>query len=141
MTKEHRHRSIRRKTHAIHLLMLPLAVLAGFAWIYFAYGVCDEGAVGAMSACRYFELLPFLPTAVGLLFVAFIVWDLVEFGRDWHESAHGKRPSRHVKHAARGYKTLDDRHKRHVHHSVLHVLLVTAAVAAWFLYKIHASTH
>jgi hypothetical protein len=141
MTQVRRHHKIKVKTNIIHLAMLPMALVAGFAWIYFAYGVCDEAAVGAMSACGLFQVVPFLPTVVGLVIGAFIVWDLIQTGRDLHHEEHGTRPKHHLKHARRGYHALDENHRRHVHFAAIHVALVTLAVLAWFLYKMHSSTH
>lgn len=140
MKLEHHHRRIRRKALTIHLLMLPVAVVACVSWIYFALGVCDAGEGGALSACRYFSLLPYAPAAVGLLLAGLVAWDLASVGMDWHEENDGERPSRRLKHAHRGYRSIDDRHRRHVHLAAANILLVLLGLAAWLVYMARSTT-
>jgi hypothetical protein len=137
---EHHHRRIRRKFHAAHLLMLPVAVIACVSWIYFALGVCGEGEEASMTACQAFSVMPAAPFVVGALLLGFLVWDLMEAGRDWHEAEHGTRPRRHLKCAHRGYHALDEKHKRHVRMTFGHVALVSAGVAGWLLFMIWRTT-
>jgi hypothetical protein len=129
---EHHHRRIKKKARAVHLLMLPLALLAGFGWIYVSYGICEEGDV---AACHAYKLVPFLPTAVGLALLGFIVWDLVKAGAELQ--GHSRRGLHHARH---GYRGLDHHHRRHVHGALLHVGLITAAVAAWLGWQWFSST-
>lgn len=141
MKLEHHHGRIRRKALTIHLVMLPVAVVACVSWIYFALGVCDAGEGGALSACRYFSLLPYAPAGVGLVLAGLLLWDLASVGVDWNEDKDGKRPRRRFKHALHGYRAVDDRHRRHVHLAAATILLVVGGVVAWILYMAHSTTH
>jgi hypothetical protein len=140
---EHRHRRIRTQTQILHWSLAPLALLAIPAAIYFGYGVCDDAdSNAAFAACGAFQALPFLPTLAAVAMAGLIAWDLAGLGLDLHHEKHGTRPDRRkLKHAASGFRALDERHRRHLRWALYHALAATAAIAAWIAYEAYVSTH
>lgn len=141
MNLERHHRKIRAKTHLLRWTLAPLAVVAGFAWLYLSVGTCQEEGDAVGSACRAYSILPFVPTMIGLGLAALIVWDLTEVGMEAHHEKHGVRPEkRKLHHAVHGLKELNDSHRRHVHLAILNLLAVTVSVGAWIAWQWWQST-
>ena len=127
---EHHHRRIRQRAHAIHWGLWPLALAAPLAWLYFALGACEDAETGLrMELCRWGELVPLLPALTGLIVSGLIVWELAHLG-----AHHKQAPRVRLHHAGHGYRSLDARHKRHVHLAWAQALLVAAALVAWLIY-------
>ncbi len=140
MNLEHHHRRIHWKTRLVRWSLAPLALAAAPAWLYLSLGTCLEDGDAPGSLCRAYRVIPFLPTLAALCVVALIVYDLVEVGREIHFETHGVKPRRRLHHARRGYKAIAPHHRRHVRRTLLNVLLVTGAVAAWIAWEAYRST-
>ncbi len=123
----HHHRRIHRKARAIHWGLLPLALVVPGAWIYYAVDVCQETVDPfELRVCRWTQAVPLLPAVVGLALAAWILKDLFHLG------------DRHV---GRGYRALDQKHRRHVHWAFAQVALVALGLVAWLVYRIVESTY
>jgi hypothetical protein len=140
---ERHHRKIRIKATLIHIGLIPLAILVPLAWIYFTFGVCQEAESAALlAACRASLAVPLLPVALGILALAFIVWDLAALGTELHAEAHGLKSQRvHLRHTMHGLRGMDEHHQRHVHFATLQVIVVGAALLFWLLFEAYRTTH
>ena len=141
MNIEHHHRRIHWKTRLIRLALPPLALAAAPAWLYFSVGTCQEEGDAVGSVCRALRVIPFLPSLVALAVGAFIIWDLIQVGRELHFEKHGVKPRHHVKHLIHGYNAIEPKHQRHLHRTLLSIVTVTGAVAAWIAWQAYQSTH
>lgn len=131
------HRRIRRKAHAVHWGLLPLALLVPGAWIYAALDVCQETIDPfKLALCRYSVAVPLLPAAVGLALAAWILKDLAHLG-----AHHAGADTPRLHHIHHGYRSLDRGHKRHVHFALGQAVIVALALAAWLLFEIYRSTY
>jgi hypothetical protein len=134
---EQHHRRIRLRAHAIHWGLLPLALLVPLAWIYLAMGVCqDTESPGWLQLCGLLNFAPLLPGLAGLTVASLIAWELARLG-----AHHRKAPKAEFHHMAHGYRSLDARHKRHVHLAWLQAVLVAAALAAWLARLVWRTTY
>ncbi len=141
MNIEPHHTRIHWKTRLIRLSLAPLALAAGPAWLYFSLGTCQEEGDNIGTLCHVYRVIPFLPTLAALTVLVLLVFDLIEVGREIHEQTHGVKPRRRLKHAHAGFKAIAPRHQKHIHRTLLNILLVTVAVAAWIAWKAWQSTH
>jgi hypothetical protein len=141
MNIEPHHTRIHWKTRLIRLSLAPLALAAGPAWLYFSLSACQEEGDAVDTLCRAYRVIPFLPTLAALTVLSLVVYDLIEVGRELHQETHGVKPKRHFKHAHAGFKALAPRHQKHIHRTLLNILLVTCAVAVWICWKAWQSTH
>jgi hypothetical protein len=127
---EHHHRRIRRRAHAILWGLIPLAVGVPLAWLYLSFGVCQETEAPAwLAACRLARGVPLLPGLAGLAVAALIAWELAHLG-----AHHKKATKTRLSHIGHGYRSLDARHKWHVHLAWSLAVLVAASLVAWALY-------
>jgi hypothetical protein len=138
---EHHHRKIHWKTRLVRWALLPLALLAAPAWLYFSIGTCQEEGDQLGTACHALRAVPFLPTLAALALLAFVAWDLAAISHA-HARESGEKPTRHgLKHVAHGYRAVSDAHRRHIHWALATVLLVTLAVALWIAVIAYQSTY
>ncbi len=136
----HHVRRIHRKARAIHYGLAPLTILVVPAWIYFAYGRCEEG--GADTVCRLLRALPFVPILIAVVFLAMIVHDLASVGVDEHVRVHRAHPGkRRLEHAKHGWTLLDHKHRGHVRWAAVQTVAVTAALLLWFCWTAYRTTH
>ena len=141
MNIEHHHRRIHWKTRLIRWSLPPLALLAAPAWLYFSYGTCQEEGDAVGSVCRALRVVPFLPSIAAVAVAAFIIWDLIQVGREIHFETHGVKPRHHLKHMVHGYRAIAPHHQKHLHRTLWNILAVTGAVAAWIFWQAYQSTH
>jgi hypothetical protein len=138
---EPHHTRLHWKSILIRWTLPPLALLATVAWLYFSVGTCQEDGDAVGSVCRALRVIPFLPSLAALAVGAFIVWDLIKLGREVHFERHGVKPRPHLKHVVHGYNAVAPRHQKHLHRTLLNLLAVTGAVAAWIAWQAYQSTH
>lgn len=139
----HHIRRIHRKARVIHYWLAPLTLLVVPAWIYVAYGLCEEDANGVCreAVCRLLRAMPFAPVLAALVLLAFIVRDLAAVGVDEHVRVHGVHPGgKRLKHAAHGWRSIGHDHRRHVRWAVVQVVAVAAAVFAWLAWTAWRTT-
>ena len=141
MNLEPHHRRIHWKTLVVRWALAPLALAAGPAWLYFSSATCQEDGDALGTACHALRVVPFLPTLGALALLAFVVRDLIVVGHA-HAVERGERPRRRkLKHAARGYRAISERHRRHIHWALAIFSAVTVAVAAWIAWLRYQSTY
>jgi hypothetical protein len=138
---EHHHRKIHWKTRLVRWALLPLALCAAPAWLYFSYGTCQEEGDQIGTACHALRVLPFLPTLIAAILLVFVVWDLASLGRARAEEGGEAPRGRRLKHVAHGYREVGDSHRRHIRWALATVAFVTAAIALWIAVIAYQSTH
>lgn len=138
---EHHHRRIHWKTRLVRWALLPLALLAAPAWLYFSYGTCQEEGDQLGTLCHALRVVPFLPTLGAVVLLALVVWDLAAIGRARAEERGEKPRRRELEHAAHGYREISDAHRRHIRWALAAVALVTLAIGLWIALLAYSSTH
>lgn len=134
--REHHRKRLHKKARAVHLWLLPAAVVVPLAWLYFAYGLCQEtDSALTVRACGTIGS-PVGPVLAGVLLLAWLAHDLAALGAP----EPGERRAHHTR-VRHGFHSLEDHHKEHVRLAVRMILGVTAALAAGVALLAYRTTH
>lgn len=134
---EHHRRRIHKKARAIHVWLIPAALIVPVTWLYLSYGVCQEAESPlTLQVCAAVNGSPYAPIVLGLLLLAWLARDLAALG-----ALTNKEPaSRHAR-VRHGYHALEHEHKRHVRVAVAMVVAISVAMTVALAFLAYRTTH